>query len=449
MQAYYDYLEAHQEQFLAELKQYLMQPSIAAQNKGMLEMAALTQARLEARGFKVEILPTGGHPVVYGELGDGPKTLLIYDHYDVQPPEPLDLWETPAFEPTVRDGKLYARGVADNKGDQMCRMQAIEAWLATQGPLPLKIKWVIEGEEEIGSPNLEAFARAHAERLKADGCLWETGGRNELGQFSLWLGLKGIAYFELRLKLLDTDAHSANAPVLPNAAWRLIWALNTLKGPDDKILVDGYWEHVVAPTPDEVALVDALPYDAEKIKGLYGARRFINDMDARTAKQAMYFNPTLTICGFESGYTGEGTKTVLPKEARVKLDFRLVPDLTPDLVYDLLRKHLEAHGFGDIEIIRHAGERSATSPADAAVVQAAISAARTVYGADPVIYPRMPGSGPMYPLSDMLGIPAVLAGITHTGSRAHAPNEHIILKEYWEGQKFIGEFIKAFAATDG
>ena len=259
MQAFYDYLDAHHDQFLAELKQYLAQPSIAAQNKGMLEMAALAKQRLEARGFKVEILPTGGQPVVYGELGDGPKTLLIYDHYDVQPPEPLELWDSPAFEPTVRDGKLFARGVADNKGDQMCRMQAIEAWLATQGPLPVKIKWVIEGEEEIGSPNLEAFARAHADRLKADGCLWETGGRNELGQFSLWLGLKGIAYFELRLKLLDTDAHSANGPVLPNAAWRLIWALNTLKGPDDKILLDGYWEHVVRPTPEEIALVDALP----------------------------------------------------------------------------------------------------------------------------------------------------------------------------------------------
>ena len=192
--------------------------------------------------------------------------------------------------------------------------------------------------------------------------------------------------------------------------------------------------------------MDALPYDAEKIKGLYGARRFINDMDARTAKQAMYFNPTLTVCGFESGYTGEGTKTVLPKEARVKLDFRLVPDLTPDLVYDLLRKHLDAHGFGDIEIIRYAGEHSATSRADADVVKAAMQAGRTVYGADPVIYPRMPGSGPMYPLSDMLGIPAVLAGITHQGARAHAPNEHILLDEYWRGQKFIGEFLKAFAA---
>jgi acetylornithine deacetylase/succinyl-diaminopimelate desuccinylase-like protein len=447
MQAFYEYLDAHHDQFLEELKRYLRQPSVAAQNMGMEAMALLAKERLEARGFKVQLLPTGGFPVVYGELGEGPKTLLIYDHYDVQPPEPLELWETPAFEPAERDGNLYARGVADNKGDQMCRMQAIEAWLATQGDLPIKIKWVIEGEEEIGSPNLEHFAREHAALLQADGCLWETGGRNELDQFGLWLGLKGIAYFELRLKTMDTDAHSANAPVLPNPAWRLVWALSTLKGPDDMITLDGYWQHVVPPTPDEIALVDRLPYDAAKIKGIYGARRFINDMDAQQAKRAFYFNPTLTICGFESGYTGEGTKTVLPKDARVKLDFRLVPDLTPDLVYSLLREHLDRRGFDDIEIVRFAGEHSAHSSAEAGVVQAAIRAARKVYGEDPVIYPRMPGSGPMYPLSNMLGIPAVLAGITHQGSKAHAPNEHIRLSEYWLGQKFIGEFIKAFAAV--
>jgi acetylornithine deacetylase/succinyl-diaminopimelate desuccinylase-like protein len=445
MQAFNDYLDAHHEQFLTELTHYLRQPSIAAQNTGMLEMADLARQRLEARGFTVRLLPTGGQPVVYGEIGDGLKTLLIYDHYDVQPPEPLELWQTPPFEPTVRDGKLYARGVADNKGDQMCRMQAIEAWLATEGPLPCKIKWVIEGEEEIGSPHLEAFARAHAALLKADGCLWETGGRNEQDQFSLWLGLKGIAYFELRLKLLDTDAHSANGPVLPNAAWRLVWALNTLKTPDDKITLDDYWPHVVPPTADELELVDKLPYDADKIKALYGAKAFINNMDARDAKRAYYFNPTLTICGLESGYTGEGTKTVLPKEARAKLDFRLVPNLTPDLVHDLLKQHLARRGFEDIEIIPLAGEHAAVSSPSSGVVQAAIQAARAVYGAEPVIYPRMAGSGPMYPLSDMLGIPAVLAGITHQGSRAHAPNEHIRLEEYWLGQKFIGEFIKAFA----
>jgi len=445
MQAFYEYLDSHREQFLDELKRYLRQPSVAAQNWGMTEMAQLVKERLEARGFAVSLIPTAGHPVVYGELGDGPKTLMIYDHYDVQPPEPLDLWESPAFEPAVRDGKLYARGVADNKGDQLCRMQAIEAWLATIGKLPLKIKWVIEGEEEIGSPNLEAFAHDHAEMLKADGCLWEFGGRNEFDQFSLTLGLKGIAYFELRLKMMDTDAHSARATLLPNAAWRLVWALNTLKGPDNRITLDGYWEHVAPPSATDLALVDKLPFDAERLKTLFGVRQFINDMDAMTANRARFFEPTLTICGFEAGYTGEGAKTVLPKQARVKLDFRLVPNLTPDLIYDLLRQHLDRRGFDDVEIIRYSAEHYSRSSPDAPVVKAAIAAARSVYGADPVIYPVSGGSGPMHPLSDRLGIPAVCAGIGYLGARAHAPNENIRLDDYWQCQKFIGEFIKAFA----
>jgi acetylornithine deacetylase/succinyl-diaminopimelate desuccinylase-like protein len=444
MQAFYDYLDSHREQFLDELKRYLRQPSVAAQNWGMTEMAQLVKERLEARGFAVRLIPTAGHPVVYGELGDGPKPLMIYDHYDVQPPEPLDLWETPAFEPAVRDGKLYARGVADNKGDQLCRMQAIEAWLATRGKLPLKIKWVIEGEEEIGSPNLEAFAHDHAEMLKADGCLWEFGGRNEDDQFSLTLGLKGIAYFELRLKMMDTDAHSAGATILPNAAWRLVWALNTLKGPDNRITLDHYAEHVAPPSAEDLALVDSLPFNAERLKTLFGVRQFINAMDVGAANRATFFEPTLTICGFESGYTGEGAKTVLPKEARVKLDFRLVPNLTPDLIYDLLRQHLDRRGFDEVEIIRYSAEHYSRSSPDAPVVIAAIAAARSVYGADPVIYPVSGGSGPMYPLSDRLGIPAVCAGIGYLGTRAHAPNENIRLDDYWQCQKFIGEFITAF-----
>ncbi len=446
MQTYDEYLAAHRDAFLEELKRYLRQPSVAAQNWGMTEMAALAKERLEARGFDVKIIPTAGYPVVYGELGDGPRTLMIYDHYDVQPPEPLDLWETPAFEPAVRDGKLYARGVADNKGDQMCRMQAIEAWLATQGPLPLKIKWVIEGEEEIGSPNLEAFAHAHADMLQADGCLWEFGGRNELDQYSLTLGLKGIAYFELRLRMLDTDVHSANAPILPNAAWRLVWALSTLKSPDDRITIDGYGDHVKAPTAAELAEADRLPFDGETVRAQYGAQAFINGMDDRAAHRAYLFEPTLTICGLESGYTGEGSKTVLPKQARVKLDFRLVPDLTPELVHDLLRQHLDRRGFDDIEIVLLGGERTARTRPDALVVQAAIAAVKKVYGHDPVIYPTSGGSGPMYPLSEMLGIPAVCAGIGYRGSRGHAPNENVRLDDYWQCQRFIGEFIRTFAA---
>lgn len=451
MEKFYAYLDAHREQNLAELKRYCAQPSIAAQNVGMTDMAHLVKERLEARGFQTRLIPTQGYPVVYGEMGEGPRTLLIYDHYDVQPPEPLELWDSPAFEPTVRDGKLFARGVADNKGDQMCRMQAIEAWLATLGSLPLKIKWLIEGEEEIGSPNLEHFALEHAELLKADGCLWEFGGKNELDQFTLTLGLKGIAYFELRLKMMDVDAHSGGAPFLPNAPWRLLWALNSLRPQDEagsatpNITLDGYWEHVLPPTTEDLALVDAVPFDAERVQKLYGIHGFHNGMSAREASRALRYTPTLTVCGFETGYTGEGAKTVLPKEARAKLDFRLVPNLTPELIYDLLRKHLDRRGFEDIEILRFSAEHAGRTPANAEVVQAAIRAARAVYGADPMIDPMSGGSGPIHPILTLLGIPVVCAGGGYPGTRAHAPNENIRLDDYWQCQKFIGHLIKEFA----
>lgn len=448
MDTFYAYLDASRDRFLDELKRYCAQPSVAAQNLGMAEMAALVKERLEARGFSVRIIPTAGQPVVYGELGAGPRTLLIYDHYDVQPPEPLELWDSPPFSPTIRDGKLFARGVADNKGDQLCRMQAIEAWLATQGPLPLKIKWVIEGEEEIGSPNLEAFAQEHAELLRADGCLWEFGGKNEREQFTLTLGVKGIAYFELRLREMEVDAHSAYAAFLPNAPWRLLWALSTLRAPDGRITVDDYWPHVVPPSAADLALVDALPFEAEKIKTNFGVRNWLLGMDDRMASRALRFAPTLTICGLEAGYTGAGTKTVLPKEARVKLDFRLVPDLTPDLVYDLLRQHLDRRGFGDIEIVRLSAEHAARTSPTAAIVQAAVRAARAVYGHEPVLDPTSGGSGPMYPLCNRLGIPAVSAGAGYPGSRAHAPNEHIRLDDYWQCQRFIGCLIREFARPD-
>ncbi len=215
------FLAEQHDRFIDDLKAFVAQPSVAATGHGMIEMAALVQQRLEQIGATVQQIPTGGAPILYAELGSGPRTLLIYNHYDVQPPDPIDLWTTPPFEPSVRDGKLFARGVSDDKGDLSCRLHAIEAWQKTIGPLPLKIKWVIEGEEEIGSPHLAAFAQQYAALLQADGCLWETGGKNEDDRMTLTLGLKGIQYLELRTRGAERDLHSGYAAIAPSAVWRL------------------------------------------------------------------------------------------------------------------------------------------------------------------------------------------------------------------------------------
>ncbi len=443
------YVEQNRERFTAELQDFCRQPSVAAQNLGMREMADKVLARLRQLGADARLIPVeGGNPVVYGEIGSGARTLVIYDHYDVQPPEPLELWETPPWAAAIRDGKVYARGVADNKSELVGRIQAIESWLATEGPLPLKIKFVVEGEEEIGSPSLGRFASENRALLQgADGCLWEFGGKDIHERPTLTCGLKGIVYVELHAQGANRDLHSANAAIVEDPAWRLVWALNSLKDEHDHILIEGYNEHVRPPTQLEMEALARIPFDEEAEKANYGIKHYINDLHGIDALKKLYYEPTCTICGLYSGYVGEGSKTVLPNHAFAKIDFRLVPNLTPDLVLDLLRKHLDKHGFEDIEIrLTETGEENARSPLDSKLVQAAIAAARDTYHQDPVIYPTSAGSGPMYPLCQALGIPAVSAGCGYHDSRAHAPNENIRLADYFEGIEFIRGLIRHFSS---
>lgn len=448
MPTFDQYVEQNRERFLTELKSFTSQPSVAAQKLGMTEMAEKVVARLNQLGAQTKLVPVeGGFPVVYGEIGSGDKTLLIYDHYDVQPPEPLELWTTPPWEPSIRDGKFYARGVADNKSDLLLRIQAVESWLATQGALPLKIKWVVEGEEEIGSPNLGKFVAAnHALIDGADGCLWEFGAKDSHENPMLICGLKGIVYLELHAHGANRDLHSGAASIVTNPAWRLVWALSTLKNERDEITIDGYNQYVREPNELELQAASRIPFDTNLELEKFGVNRFINGLRDFDAVKKLYFTPTVTICGLQSGYTGPGGKTVLPNHAFVKLDFRLVPDQTPEVIYDLLRKHLDARGFDDITIERtETGEHVARSPLDSDIVRAAQQAARATYGREPVVYPTAAGSGPMYDLCQQLNIPAVSAGAGYPDSHGHAPNENIRIADYFQGITFIRELIQNFA----
>lgn len=393
------YVDANAGRFIAELQEVCRQPSISAQNVGLEETARMVLERLKQVGAEARLLQVeGAPPVVYGELGRGPRTLLIYNHYDVQPPEPLELWESDPFDPQIRQGAIYARGVADNKGNLMARLQAIEAWQATQGELPLRVKFVFEGEEEVGSPHLARFVAEHRGLLEgADGCLWESGYKDTAGRPVITLGLKGIMYVELRARGAARDLHSAWATVVPNPAWRLVWALASLKDEEDRITLDGLMDHVAEPTAEELAMLATIPFEEEKIKADYAIPRFIRGLSGLELLKKHLYEPTCTICGFATGYTGPGSKTVLPHEAMVKVDFRLVPNLTPELVLDLLRQHLDRRGFSDVEIVELGGEHPARSDPQAPIVQAAVEAARAVYGQEPVVYPLMAGSGPMYP----------------------------------------------------
>jgi acetylornithine deacetylase/succinyl-diaminopimelate desuccinylase-like protein len=448
VKGFYAYVDEHADPFVDQLQELCSQPSIAAQGVGLAETAQLVLRMLRELGADARLIEVEAGPaVVYGEIGEGEKTLIIYDHYDVQPPEPLELWESDPFSPEVREGLLYCRGVADNKGDLVARLQAIEAYLATEGALPLRIKFVLEGEEEVGSPHLDSFVEENKELLLgADGCLWEGARKDMSGRPELYLGLKGILYVELRARGASRDMHSAYAPIVPNPAWRLVWALNTLKDEQDRITVDGLMDQVALPSAEEQVLVERIPFEDQKIKEDLSIQEFLGGVSGTDAVGQLLYSPTCTICGIIAGYTGEGSKTVLPSEAIAKLDFRLVSGLEPDLVLSLLRKHLDRRGFDDLDIVTISGERPARSSVEAPVAQAAIQAARIVYGQDPVVYPTMAGSGPMYALSAALGIPAVSGlGVGHAQSRIHAPNENIRLEDYFEAIKFTGEFIRIFA----
>jgi len=444
-----EYVRAHATQYVNELKALVSIPTVSAQKTAIPETADAVLARAKKAGVAAEALRVdGGPPTIVGETGRGDRTLLVYDHYDVQPPDPLDEWKTPPFEPTERDGMLFARGVSDNKGNLMARLQAIEAYRATIGELPLRIRVLYEGEEEIGSEHLAAFVAKHGDRLKADGCIWEAGYKDAAGRPTISLGLKGIAYFELRVRGAKQDVHSSQATIIPNPAWRLVWALSTLKDANDRITIDGLWDHVRAATPADVALLERLPFDEASVKKIHGIDTFIRGLTGTPLKLKHFFEPTCTICGLTSGYSGPGSKTVLPAVASAKLDFRLVPDLEPDLVARLLRAHLDKRGFGDIEITPMHGEKPSRWPADSAVAQAAVAACRSAYGIDPVVYPLMVGSGPMSQVCDALGIPVVGFGAGNASSANHAPNENIAVADYLDHIRAFGRFLDTFAGRD-
>lgn len=444
------YLEAHLDESLAELSRLVAQPSVGAQNWGLQECAALVGEMLRKRGFQVEIMPTDGAPVVFAERkGKSDKTLLFYNHYDVQPPEPLELWETPPFEPTRRDGKLYGRGVSDDKGHIVARLFALDAWLESEGDLPCNVKFIIEGEEETSSAHLFDFIRNHKDRLKADACIWEFGGVDHRDVPMQYLGLRGICYVELSVETASTDVHSGlGGSIFPNAAWRLVWALNTLKDPQERILIPGFYDRVRPPTPRDIELMEALPDVAEEYKTRYGVKEFLKGLRGGTAlKVEEVFSPTCTICGLTSGYQGPGSKTVLPARASAKVDFRLVPDQTPEDILQKLRSHLDAQGFPDVRITYLGGEPPARTDPDHPFIRIVVESAREVYGVPMQIVPLTGGSGPNHPFVHDLGLPVATAGMGYPDTRTHAPNENIRIDLYLKHARHIARVLSEFARS--
>ncbi|MDX1617129.1 MAG: M20/M25/M40 family metallo-hydrolase, partial [Candidatus Promineifilaceae bacterium] len=356
------YVNNHLDDFIADLSRLCAQPSVTGNQGGLSDCAALVADILTEHGFDAELQPTDGQAVVYAQgNGASDKTLLFYLHYDVQPAEPLERWQSPPFSLTRRDDVLVARGVVDDKGHTIARLAALAALRHVHGQLPCQVKFVIEGEEESGSPSLPAYVSSHRERLAADACIWEFGGVDLDDAPTLSLGMRGICYVELRARTAERDIHSGlGGSIMPNAAWRLVWALQTLKDRHDEIHIAGFYDGVRPASEYDMELLASLPDEAERMLSMYGLDHYLGSgFDGPEFRRQMVFEPTCTICGLTAGYQGSGTKTIIPSEATAKVDFRLVPDQSPPEIVAKLRRHLDAEGFTDIEIVPHGSTRPA------------------------------------------------------------------------------------------
>jgi len=433
------------------LRHLVAQPSVAADGRAIPETAEAVAALFREEGFEAELHATPGAPVVFAQHRvEGAPNLLLYNHYDVQPEDPVDAWTSPPFELTEREGAWYGRGAADDKGELVSRLTALRLYRERHGDLPFGVTFVVEGEEEIGSPNLPRYVEERAEQLAADGCIWEFGGVDAYDRPVTYGGMKGIVTFELHARTAGRDLHSSYGAVADDAGYRLAAAIATLRDANGRVTIEGFHHGVEAPTAQDVALVDALPDEDDELARTFEIPRWLQDRKGTDWARALYFEPTLNVNGIHVGYGGEGAKTVLPAHGVAKLDVRLVPDQDPQHVLTAVRRHLDAHGFGDVEIVplQHA-ERAARSNMTDPFVQHAIAALEETYHQAPVVLPNSAGSGPIHPFVVGLGVSVVGMGCGYPGSRIHGPNEHVRIHDFERGTLATLRFLERLAGEWG
>jgi len=434
--------------YIEELRRLCRIPSVSAEGRHMEEAAECVAAMMRESGLQARLLPAGdGFPAVYGEIeGDSDKTLLFYDHYDVMPADPLDEWHTDPFGGEVRDGRIYARGVSDNKGNIAARLMALRSILATRGRPPVTVKFLVEGEEETGSPNLGSVIEEHRGLLRADAAIWESGQVNHQGRPEVLLGVKGIFYVQLEVRGPGRDLHSSLGGLVTNPAWRLVWALTSLKGPDGRVAIEGFYDDVRPPTEADLELIAAIPDETEEECRAFGVDRLLDGLSGAAAMRRLLFEPTCTICGLTSGYQGPGTKTVLPAVARGKVDFRLVPGQTVERIERLLRAHLERHGFADVTVRNDGSEDGARTDPTAPIVGVVHRGLERAYGLPPVVHPTAAGSGPMALFINELGVDTASFGVGHPDAKVHSPDENVRVEDYRRGIKAVISVLEEMGA---
>jgi acetylornithine deacetylase/succinyl-diaminopimelate desuccinylase-like protein len=438
------YVERHARSFTERLQALCRMPSVAARGTGMRAMAEAVEKLMQRSGAGTRVFKAGsGFPIVFGECGAGSHCFLVYGHYDVAPVGHLTSWSSGPFAAEIKDGKLYARGSANSKGDLVARLAAVEAYQKTFGKLPVCLRFVVEGEAGIGSPSLYRFAAENVELLQAEGCIWEEGNKDTQERFVISLGFKGITFVELRVHGARTDLHSKWGAIVPNPAWRLVQALATVTSPKGVITIDGFSSHVAPIEPEDAEALKEIELDESGLKREFRISHWVRGMRGASLVREHIFGPTCTICGIQTGHTDAGPKTVLPSSAMARLDFRLVPDLTPEKVVRLLREHMDVRGFKDVEVIELGSAPVIKSSPQSAVARAAIEAAPEVYGALPIVYPLNPASGPVGVICGATTppLPVVSFGTGYAGSNPHGPDENIRLDDFLQSVMFFGRVI--------
>lgn len=444
------YVDRHARSFAERLQQLCRMPSVGARGTGMRAIAETVEQMMQRVGIGTKSFRVGaGYPIIYGECGAGAQSYLLYGHYDVQPVGHLSEWSVGPFAATIIDGKLYARGAANSKGDLVARLAAVEAYQKTFGKLPVSLRFLIDGEDGLGSPSLYRFAAENPEMFAAQGCIWDEGYKDTKERPVISLGFKGIQFLELRAHGARTDLHSKWGAIVPNPAWRLVQALATITSPKGVITIDGF-SSCVAPINDEdTEALKAIELDEVGLKKEFRIGGWVRSLKGAALVKEHIFGPTCTICGIQTGHTEAGVKTVLPSMALARLDFRLVPDLTPEIVLQLVREHLDVRGFKDIEIIELGNAPLAKSSPGSAVARAVIGSAAEVYGVAPLVYPMDPSSGPVGAVCGASTPPTPVAsfGISYAGSNPHGPDENIRVDDFLQSIKFIGRVIHRLGET--
>ncbi|MGI0037068.1 MAG: M20/M25/M40 family metallo-hydrolase [Nitrososphaera sp.] len=446
-------VDSEMDGMIADLQTLIRQPSVSAKKQGLVECASLVSAVMKKSGIESEVLyldhDKSVPPIVHGQVesrSNSSKTLLFYNHYDVQPVEPLELWDADPFSGKLDGNYIYGRGSADDKGELITRIKAVEYLLKKTGDVPCNIRFIVEGEEEIGSVHVEQYLQKYRDRLACEGVIWEFGYVDAKDRPIISLGMKGLLYVELVAEGPSRDAHSSLAVLIENPAWRLVSALASMRDANGRILITEWYKEVRDFTRDEIDLIAREPFDEKEFKEEYGVSRFVADAQGRDIKRALVGAPTCNIAGLNSGYIGEGAKTVLPARAMVKLDFRLVPDMVPQTQLQRLKDHLQEHGFGDIRVNFIHGEAAARTLIGDPFVKQVERAAVEVFGSA-IVSVSSAGTGPMHSFAKVLGAPSISIGGTYMFARIHSPNEFARVDLLNKTTKCICRIVENFSAT--